>query len=110
MEEKKIQELQILEQNLHNLLLQKQAFQMELSETDNALKEIEKTDDEVFKIIGNLMIKKSSSEVKKELSNKQKILNMRIKNIEKQESSFSEKIEEFRKEFMKSMDEKKNKS
>ena len=34
---KKIQELQILEQNLQNLLMQKQAFQIELNEIENAL-------------------------------------------------------------------------
>ena len=42
---KKIQEMQILEQNLQNFLLQKQAFQMELSETQSALKEIENSGD-----------------------------------------------------------------
>ena len=37
----KIQEMQFLEQNLQNIILQKQALQMELSETNSALKEIE---------------------------------------------------------------------
>ena len=46
----KIQEIQFLEQNLQNLLMQKQAFQMELSETQAALKELENSGEEVFKI------------------------------------------------------------
>ena len=37
---KKIQELQILEQSLQTVLLQKQAFQMELNETSLALEEL----------------------------------------------------------------------
>ena len=49
-----LQEMQILDQNLHNMLLQKQAFQMELSETNSALKEIDKSN-EVFKLFGELM-------------------------------------------------------
>jgi len=106
MEENKIQEMQILEQNLQNLLLQKQAFQMELSETEAALKEIEKADDEVFKIIGQLMIKTNKPEVKKDLLNKQKLLDMRLKPLEKQESTLSTKIEEIREELMKSMNKK----
>jgi prefoldin beta subunit len=106
MEESKIQEMQILEQNLQNLLLQKQAFQMELSETEAALKEIEKADEEVFKIIGQLMIKTNKSDVKKDLLNKQKILDMRLKPLEKQESALSTKIEEIREELMKSMNKK----
>ena len=54
---KRIQELQILEQNLQNLLMQKQAFQVELNEANNALGEVDKTEDEVYKVLGNVMIK-----------------------------------------------------
>ncbi|MBM3228638.1 prefoldin subunit beta [Candidatus Pacearchaeota archaeon] len=95
--EEKIQEFHILEQNLQNLLLQKQAFQMELSETITAKKEIEKSE-EVFKVIGQLMIKSSPSEMKEELSNRENLLNIRLKSIEKQENSLTEKLEALRKE------------
>ena len=98
---KKIQEMQFLEQNLQNLLLQKQAFQMELSETQSAAKEIESSDDEVFKVIGQLMIKTDKSKIKEELSNKEKILDLRMKAIEKQENSFMEKLGILRDELLK---------
>jgi prefoldin beta subunit len=98
MKENKIQEMQILEQNLQNLLLQKQAFQMEFSETQSALKEIERSGDETFKVIGQLMIKTDKKSVKEELSNKEKILDLRIKSLEKQESSLTEKLESLQKE------------
>ena len=62
--ENKLQEMQILEQSLQNLLMQKQAFQMELAETQSALKEIEKSGDEVFKVIGQLMIKTEKAIIK----------------------------------------------
>jgi len=100
---KKIQEMQIIEQNLQNLLLQKQAFQMELNETFAALKEIDDSGDEVYKIVGQLMIKTDKPKMKEELINKEKILNLRIKTLEKQEDSFSKKLEEDREELMKSM-------
>ena len=95
--EKKIQEIQILEQNLHNLLLQKQVFQMELSETQAAKKEIENSKD-VFKTIGQLMIRADREKVKEELQNKEKLLDLRMKSIEKQENSFTEKMDSLRKE------------
>ncbi len=101
--DKKIQEMQILEQNLQNLLLQKQAFQMELSETQSALKEIENSGEEVFKIIGQLMIKTDKSKIKQELSNKEKILNLRTKTIEKQETSLTEQLDKLREEVMKNV-------
>lgn len=97
-ENDKIKEMQILDQNLHNILLQKQAFQIELSETKSALKEIEKSDD-VFKLIGELMLKTEKSKVKEELSNKEKLLGMRISSIEKQEDSLTKRLDELRNKF-----------
>jgi len=102
-QDKKIQQMQILEQNLQNLLLQKQAFQMELSETQSALKEIENSGEEVFKIIGQLMIKTDKSKIKQELSNKEKILNLRTKAIEKQEAFLIEQLDKIREEVIKTM-------
>ena len=98
MDEKKLQEMQILEQKLQNSFMQKQAFQMELAETNSALEELEKSGDDVFKIIGQLMIKSEKSKIKDELSNKEKLLELRVKSIEKQEMVFAEKIESLRKE------------
>ena len=100
-QERKINEIQILEQNLQNLLLQKQAFQMEISETSTAKREIEKAGDEVFKIIGQLMIKSDKSKIKDELSNKERLLDLRIKALEKQESVLLEKIESLKEEILK---------
>ena len=95
--EQKIQEMQILEQNLQNLLLQKQAFQMEISEVKAAKKEIEKSDD-IFKIIGQLMIRTDKEKTSQELLNKEKLLDIRLKSIEKQEASLSERVENLKKE------------
>ena len=99
----KLQEMQFLEQNLQNLLMQKQAFQMELTENTAALKELNNSSDEVFKIVGQLMIKTDKSEMVKELESKDKILNLRMKSIEKQEEELTKKAEELREELMKGM-------
>jgi len=99
--ENKIQEMQILEQNLQNILVQKQTFQIELSETQSALKELEKSKDEVYKIIGQLMLKTEKNRIKEELTNKEKFIEMRLKSIEKQEEKFSDKLEEIREDIIK---------
>ena len=96
--DKKIQEMNVLEQNLQNILFQKQAFELELDETTSALNEIEKSGDEVFKIIGQLMIKTEKSKIKNELLEKKKILDMRIKAFEKQENYLKEKLDKIREE------------
>lgn len=105
--EKKIQELQIIEQNLQNILMQKQAFQMELNETENASLELEKAEDEVYKIAGQIMIKSSKESLKKELDEKKHLLSLRLKAIEKQDSPLSEKASRLREEIVKKISEEK---
>lgn len=99
-QDNKLQEIQILEHNLQQILMQKQVFQMELEETSSSLKEIDNSGGEVFKIIGQLMIKADKSKIKEELSNKEKLIKLRMKNFEKQEDFFSEKLEELRKSLL----------
>ena len=99
--QEKIQQLQSLEQTTHVLLMQKQAFQMEISETDNALSEITRAKDDVFKLIGNIMIKTDKKETEKELKKKQELLSLRLKSIENQEKELEKQVEELREEVMK---------
>jgi prefoldin beta subunit len=99
--QEKIQELQAHEQNLHGLLMQKQAFQMELTETENALGEISKTEGDVFKMVGQIMIKSDKTKVEEDLKKKQELLSLRLKSIDEQESGMSKQAEELRAEVMK---------
>ena len=93
---KNIQEIQIIEQTLQNLFFQKQAFQMELTETQSALTEMQKSSEDAYKMIGQLMIKVPKTKITDELSEKEKFLNLKIKSLEKQEGVFSEKLEQLR--------------
>lgn len=99
----KLQEFQILEQNLQNIFLQKQAFQVELNETQDAAKEVSSSSDEVYKIIGNIMVKAKKAELVKELEEKKDILNLRLKSLNNQEKILSEKMEKSREELEKEL-------
>lgn len=94
--QEKIQELQITEQNLQNLSMQKQAFQIELSETDSAIEETQKSADEIYRIVGQIMIRGKKAEILKELGEKKDFLALRMKSIEKQENFLREKSEKLR--------------
>lgn len=100
--EEGIQEIRILEQTLHNLSFQKQAFQLELSETIESLNSLDSSGEEVFRLIGQIMIKTDKAEIKEELLNKQKFLELRIKSLEKEEESLSKKILSLREELLQS--------
>ncbi|MFA7708202.1 MAG: prefoldin subunit beta [Candidatus Pacearchaeota archaeon] len=99
--QQKIRQLQIFEQNIQALLMQKQAFQMELTETENALAEIAKSDGEVYKLVGQIMVKSDKTKIESELKRKQELLSLRLKTFDKQESELTEQSEELRKEVMK---------
>lgn len=95
---KKIQELQILERNLQSILMQKQAMSIELAETENALDEVSKSNEDIYKLAGSILIKSDKDKIIKELEEKKNIISLRIKSIEKQESFIEEKAEEIKKE------------
>lgn len=96
--EQNLQEIYMLEQNYQNLVLQKQAFQIELAEVQSAMKEMENSGDEVYKIIGQLMVKTQKEKIKEELQSKEQILKMKVKSFEKQEDLMSEKLEKMKAE------------
>ena len=98
---KKIEELQVLESHLQSLLAQKQSFQLELNEINNAIHELEnmpKNEEEVYRVSYGIMLKSSKDKVIKDLSEKKKISDVRIFSIERQQSSIEKNIEESRKE------------
>jgi len=99
--QQKIQELQNYEQTLHSIMMQKQAFSLELSETTNALEEITKSKDDVYKLVGNIMIKTNKDNIEKELKQKKELLALRLKSIEKQETDINKEAEELKEEVMK---------
>ncbi len=96
-----IEELQMIEQATQNLSLQKQLFQVELSETDSALENLKDIKGDVYKIVGNLMFKAEKEPLKKELERKKQLLELRIKAIEKQEEELNKKSLKTREEIIK---------
>mgnify|MGYP001563467945 CR=1 FL=1 len=101
--EKKVQELQLIEQNLSNLLMQKQTFQARLLENENALKEIETSKKQSYRIIGNILVAMDKEKLKKDLTNEKEIFELRIKNIERQEEKFKEKAQQLQAEVLKDL-------
>ncbi len=95
----KIHELQHLEQNYQSLLMQKQAFQIELNETENAISEISRST-EIFKTVGQIIVKADKESTKKDLERKKELLSLRLKSIEKQESELTKELEELKEEVM----------
>lgn len=100
--QEKINQLQNAEQSINALLAQKQQFQSQGLEIDNALSHI-KDSDKVFRIIGNIMVASSKDTVKKELEEKKEIIELRLKSIDKQEEKHRNKANELQQQVLKEM-------
>lgn len=98
--ENKIAQLQMLEQNIQNFLMQKQTFQSQLMEVDNASEEIEKAQGKTYKIIGSIMIAEDKESLKKDLDSKKEFLSLKIKAVEKQENQLKEKAAKLQSEVL----------
>ncbi len=101
--EEKIEHLQLFEQNLQALLMQKQTFQSQLLEAENSIEELKKAKENPYKIIGPIMVLSDKDKLKKELEDKKEMLNLRIKTIERQEDETRKKAKELQEEIMKSL-------
>ncbi len=101
--QKRIQNLQSLEQDFQQLVSQKQNIQLELNESNTALEEVQKTDKDVFQVLGNVMVSADKDKLKKDLEETKQNLDSRLKTLEKQETSLRENIERIRNEVMSKM-------
>src|SRR3989338_1187998 len=97
-----IQQLQLMEQNLQNLFMQRQQFQTQMLEAESALKEIKATS-QAYKIVGNIMISSSKEQLEQELQQKKEVLEIRIKNLQKQEDLIKEKAKRLQQEVVQDM-------
>jgi prefoldin beta subunit len=79
--------LQQLQQTLQSILTQKQQVELETSEIDQALAELQKLGDDavIYKATGSLMIKSEKTKINVELTERKELLNTRAAVIAKQE-------------------------
>ena len=103
----KVEQMQFFQENLNAIIMQKQAFQMELNETVSALKEVENSKEDVYKLIGQLLVKVSKEKIIEELKNKEKIIKMRLERLSSQEEKINSEAKKVRDELIKNSQEKK---
>jgi len=88
--------LQQLQQTLQAVLTQKQQLELELTETEQALSELEKVTDDavIYKSIGSLLVKSEKAKVTTELNERKDLLNMRIGVLGKQEERLRSQVKD----------------
>jgi len=84
---------------LMNVSAQKQQLQIQNMTLKQALEELGKTKEKkVFKAVGNILIQSETTKVKKELEEKKKSVDLRLKTVQKQEDSLINKLNKIKSE------------
>ncbi len=88
---------QVYVQNLQNVLLQKQAIQIQLEELKQTLEELSKYQKpRVYKSVGPVLIEEEKEKVIKDLEEQKEELEIKLKSLESQEKTLKKKVEELR--------------
>ena len=85
--QQRLLKLQQLQQTLQGVMAQKQQLEMQLSEVEEALNELEKMNETVviYKSIGALLVKSQKNTVTEELKERKELLTMRVDVLTKQD-------------------------
>ena len=88
--------LQQLQQTLQGVLTQKQQLELELTEIEQALDELEKLTDNatIYKSIGSLLVKSGKGKVTTDLNERKELLDMRVNVLGKQEERLRSQVKE----------------
>jgi len=103
----KVNQLQLLQQNLESVMLHKQQIESQLTEVNSALTQLEKAE-KSYKILGKIMVAASKNELNNSLNEQKEVAEVRLKNFIEQEKKIKENIEEVQKEVVKELKTKKS--
>jgi prefoldin beta subunit len=94
--EKLTTEYQLLQEQLQSQALQREQYKMQKEEYKEALAELEKASGKIYKALGGIMVEVSKEEAKKDIEEKQSLLDMRLEIVGKQYTDLAKKEQEMR--------------
>jgi len=96
--EEKQKEILALYQQYQALLVEIESLKIKNKEIEEVLEELNKSNkNEAYKLVGNVLIKKSKDELIKELNDEKEIVELRLKSLEKSKQKIEEKLKEYKK-------------
>ena len=101
-----LQSAAVLQQQLQNIMAQKEAIGAQVLEIKKALDELGKSKErEVYRIAGPILIKSPKAGVLKDLRERDEMFDLRFKSMEREEKRIKLRIEELREKLVKGMKE-----
>ncbi len=98
----KVEELQLVQQNLQHILAQKQQLETQITELDSAISELASTS-QTYKIVGKIMIATPSDKLVSDLKEQKENAEVRLKSFISQEAQLKTSMESLQKEAVKEM-------
>ena len=90
-----IAQFQAYQQQMQSIYIQRENMKMQTLEIDKALEELEASKEEnAFKIVGPIMIKKSKDDIQTDLKEQKSTLELRTKTLNSAEEKITGKIKE----------------
>jgi prefoldin beta subunit len=90
-----VAQFQMMQQQLQQLLMQKESLNVAVMEIDRAVDELEKgKDGEAYKITGAIMVRKPVAELKKELAESKEDIEVRVKGMDAAEKRLTDRLVE----------------
>jgi len=97
-----IQKLQMVEENLHGYMGQKQQAQANVLELESAHEALGDAAN-AYMIVGNIMVERPAATVKKDVEERLERARLRVQSFEKQEAKLKEQAEQLQAEIMQKM-------
>lgn len=95
LEEDLVGEFQNYQQDLQNVVIQKESLKLQSMEVAKAMDELQKTTQKTaYKITGNVMVSKPVEEIKKDLEEIKESIDLKIKSLERNEERINNKLKE----------------
>lgn len=90
-----VAQFQMYQQQMQNLLMQKESMKIQEVELQRAIEELNITKQaNAYKITGSIMVSKPVQELKKELEEAKEDIGVRLKSVEATEARFESKLKE----------------
>ena len=97
--EELLMQLQMQNQHLQTIMLQRQKMTVQGREIDSALESIEKSTNDIFKSVGPILVKTTKDAIKKELNEEKEEIELRMAALDRQEKKVKEKVKEMQEKF-----------
>lgn len=88
-----VAQFQMMQQQLQQMLMQKESLNVAVMEIDRAVAELERSKDgEAYKITGSIMVRKPVAELKKELAESKEDIEVRVKSMDAAEKRLTDRL------------------